>query len=337
VAVFSSKSYDEQFLKKALNNKKEAKDITFDFFEPKLDRLSTKLLNQHEAVCVFVNDLVTKEVLSELKKAGVKLVILRSTGFDNVDLKAAEGLGIRVMRVSQYSPYAVAEHAVGLLLALNRKLPRSFIRVRDFNFSLEGLIGFDIHGKTVGILGTGAIGNAFATILNGFGTKLLGYDIIQNEELAKKTGLKYCDFDTVLRESDIISVHLPLTKDTQHIINSSAVEKMKDGVMIINTSRGELLNTKDMINGLKSGKIGYLGLDVYEGEKGIFFQDMSETIVQDDTLAELLVFPNVIVTGHQAFFTEEAQTQISSGVVQNVLDFLAAKENKNDLTPVKQK
>ncbi len=324
VAVFSSKLYDRAALD-AANTEGELK---FTYLEPRLMADSAAMANGFPVVCAFVNDHLDADVLRTLHAGGTRLIALRSAGFNNVDLQVASELGISVVRVPAYSPNSIAEHTVGLMLALNRKLHRAYNRVREGNFALNGLLGFDMVGKTVGIIGTGKIGLVVAKIMVGFGCRVIGYDPYPNEA-ATEAGLEYVDLDEVIASSDIISLHLPLTPETHHMINADAIAKMKHGMMIINTSRGGLLNTSDVIEGLKSGQIGYLGLDVYEEEDDIFFQDLSGYILQDDVFARLLTFPNVLITGHQAFFTEEALNAIASTTVANITAFARGEELVN--------
>jgi len=255
--------------------------------------------------------------LTTLAGGGTTLVALRSAGFNHVDLQAAAELGIAVVRVPAYSPYAVAEHAVGLMLALNRKFHRAYNRVREGNFSLDGLLGFDMHGKTAGIVGTGKIGTVVATILKGFGCRLIGYDPYPSDA-ARELGVEYVSLDDLIGQADIITLHLPLTPETHHLIGAEAIAKMKPGAMLINTSRGALLDTAEVIEGLKSGQVGALGLDVYEEEEELFFEDLSGTVIQDDTFARLLTFPNVLITGHQGFFTREALSAIAETTIANI-------------------
>lgn len=316
VAVFSTKSYDRQFLEAANANYEHE----LVFFEPKLDRDTAMLAAGFSAVCVFVNDELDAKTLEILASNGIRLVALRCTGFNNVDLKAAAELGITAVRVTTYSPYAVAEHAVGLILTLNRKIHRAYNRVREGNFSLEGLLGFDLRDRTVGVIGTGKIGLIFAQIMNGFGCQLLGYDMRPNPKFEELGAAKYVELAELFENADIISLHCPLTPETRHLINADAVDQMKPGVMLINTSRGALIDTQAAIKGLKSQKIGALGLDVYEQESDLFFEDLSNNIIQDDLFERLLTFPNVIVTGHQAFFTAEALRDISETTLSNITD-----------------
>lgn len=315
VAVFSTKPYDRTFLQEA--NRQYRHELTF--LEPRLQLETVELAAQHPGVCVFVNDRLDAGVLESLHRGGTTAVALRCAGFNNVDLAAAEGLGIRVVRVPAYSPYAVAEHTVGLILTLNRKIHRSFVRVREGNFSLDGLLGFDLHGRTIGIVGTGQIGSKVARIMSGFGCRLLGYDVAPNPE-CEALGLRYVALEQLFVESDIISLNCPLTPETHHMINAETIARMKTGVMLINTSRGAVIDTKAVIDGLKKGKVGYLGIDVYEEEADYFFEDLSEHVITDDVLARLLTFPNVLVTSHQAFFTREALTAIAETTLRNLQD-----------------
>ncbi len=317
LAVFSTKSYDRTYLEKA--NAKHHHEVVF--FEPRLTRNTAPLARDFPAICPFVNDVLDADNLRALSDMGVKLVALRAAGFNNVDLAAAQLLDIIIARVPAYSPYAVAEHTLALILTLNRKIHRAYDRVRDGNFSLDGLLGFDLHGQTVGLIGTGKIGAITAQVLNGFGCKVLGYDVYPNSELETQGLLQYVDLHTLLAQSDIISLHCPLTPDTYHILNAHAVNQMKPGVMIINTSRGALIDAQAMIDGLKSARIGYLGLDVYEEEADLFFEDFSERVIQDDVFARLLTFPNVVITGHQGFFTRNALQNIAETTLANVTEF----------------
>ncbi len=316
IAVFSTKPYDRKFLDRA--NQRFGHDLVY--FEPNLNIETCKLAFGFEAVCVFVHDSLTREVLQLLADNGTHLIALRCAGFNNIDLVAADELGFKILRVPAYSPNGVAEHAVSLMLALNRKIYRSHNRVREGNFSLEGLLGFEMYNKTVGILGTGKIGEILARIMKGFGMNVVAYDVAVNPR-CEAMGVKYMGVKELLNQSDIISLHLPLLPDTYHIIDDEAVAQMKDNVMLINTSRGGLIDTPAVIEGLKSGKIGWMGLDVYEEEEGLFFEDLSGRVIQDDVFARLLTFPNVVITGHQAFFTDTALTNIADMTVQNIADF----------------
>jgi D-lactate dehydrogenase len=272
-------------------------------------------------VCTFVNDHLDRPCLEALKKLGVKHVALRCAGFNSIDLTAAKELGFAVTRVPAYSPYAVAEHAVALLLALNRKIPRANNRVHDLNFSLNGLVGFDLHGKTAGIVGTGKIGRIAAQILRGFGMRVLAFDPFPVPEWAQQHGIEYTDTGTLARESDVVSLHTPLTPETHHIIRRETLEQMKPGVILINVSRGALIDTTALIEALKTGRLGGVALDVYEEEEGVFFEDLSGQILHDDELARLLTFPNVLITAHQAFLTQEALSEIARVTATNLAAF----------------
>ncbi len=285
------------------------------FFETPLNPMTAKLAAGHPAVCLFVNDDGSAETLAELAKGDTKFLALRSAGYNHIDLAAAAKLGIAVGRVPAYSPYAVAEHAVALILALNRKLVRANARVHENNFLLDGLMGFDLHGRTVGVVGTGQIGRVFAGIMRGFGCRVLAYDPQPQGDF------EFVDLPVLLAESDIVSLHCPLLPATHHLIDDAALAQMKHGVMVINTSRGGLVDTRAAIRALKSGRIGYLGLDVYEEEAGMFFADRSGAVPQDDVFARLLTFPNVLITGHQAFYTRQALENIASTTLQNLTEF----------------
>lgn len=326
VAVFSAKSYVREFLDPA--NVEAGHELVY--FEPTLDCATALLAEGFSAICVFVNDRLDRAVLERLAAGGTRLVALRSAGFNNVDLAAADELGITVTRVPAYSPYAIAEHTVGLILALNRGIHRAFARVRDRNFALGGLLGFDLHGRTVGIVGTGAIGTALARILAGFGCKLLAYDVHENRDCLD-LGVKYVELDELFATSDVISLHCPLTPETFHLIDTEALERMKRGVMLINTSRGALIDTQAVIDALKDGRVGYLGLDVYEEEAGLFSEDLSDEIVQDDVLMRLLTFPNVIVTAHQAYFTSDALRNIAEVTLANISAFERGEKSGNEV------
>lgn len=289
------------------------------FLEPRLTHSTARLASGHSAVCSFANDKLDEKALRILKQEGVQLIALRSAGFNHVDLKVAGDLGLKVVRVPAYSPYSVAEHATALILSLNRRTHRAYQRVREGNFSLDGLVGFDLHGKTVGVLGTGKIGSAFVKIMLGFGCRVIAYDPRPDTGLAKS--IEYVALEAVYERSDIISLHLPLTPSTRHLIDENALSKMKKGVMLINTGRGKLIETAALVKALKSGHVGFAGLDVYEEEEGIFFADLSNEVLQDDQLARLLTFPNVLVTSHQGFLTEEALTSIAQTTLQNISDF----------------
>lgn len=322
IAVFSAKKYDQD----GFGQWADA-SLKFTYFESRLSQESVKLAQGCHAICVFVNDDLSAPVLKQLSVMGIEMIALRCAGFNNVDLDAAKELGIRVARVPAYSPEAVAEHTVAMMLTLNRKLHKAFNRVRDDNFALDGLLGFNMHGKTVGLIGTGRIGLATARIIKGFGCKLLCYDVQQTAELAEH----YTSLEQLYQQSDIVSLHCPLTPQTQHLINDKSLAQMKDGVMLINTSRGALIDTQAVIKSLKSRKIGYLGLDVYEQEADIFFEDLSEQMIDDEIFKRLLTFPNVLITGHQAFFTKEALQQISQITSDNLIAFAGGQQNGNEL------
>jgi D-lactate dehydrogenase len=325
VAVFDSHKYDQV----ALDSANAKFGHSLHFIEARLTEKTARLAAGHPAICSFVNDRLNKEALRILHEGGVKVIALRSAGFNHVDLEEAHRLGIAVTRVPEYSPYAVAEHAVALILALNRKVHRSFNRVREFNFSLDGLVGFDLHQKTVGVVGTGRIGAVFARIMRGFGCRVLAFDQRPDPALAKEAGVEYVPMQRLLAESDVISLHVPLSAATKHLLDAGAFASVKRGVMLINTSRGALIETKALISALKSGVIGYAGLDVYEEEEGVFFQDHSELGLQDDVLARLLTFPNVLVTSHQAFLTREALSNIADTTLQSLADFEAGRHLEN--------
>ncbi len=313
--VFDTKPYDREQLQQS----SAGSGIEWRFMECRLSADTASAAQGAQAVCTFVNDRVDRECLEALKKLGVRHVALRCAGFNSVDLNAARDLGISATRVPAYSPYAVAEHAVALLLALNRKIPRANNRVHDLNFSLNGLVGFDLHGKTAGIFGTGKIGRIAAQILRGFGMQVLAYDPFPSPEWARQYGIEYTDQRSLACESDVISLHTPLTPETRHIIRSETLALMKPGVILVNVSRGALIDTKALIDSLKSGHVGGVALDVYEEEEGVFFEDLSGQILQDDELARLLTFPNVLITAHQAFLTKEALGEIARVTVANLV------------------
>jgi len=316
VAFFNTKPYDRQSFDDA--NIQHHHEIVF--FECHLSHETVSLAAGYAAVCIFINDYLDAEMLEKLDQGGTKLIALRSAGFNHVDLAAALHLGLTIVRVPAYSPYAVAEHAVALILSLNRKVHRAYNRVREGNFSIEGLLGFDLHGATVGVIGTGRIGAIFAQIMRGFGCRLIGYDAYQNSTCLEM-GMTYVQISELFAQSDIISLHCPLNPDSHHLINTEAIAQMKTGAMLINTSRGGLIDTQAAINGLKSGAIGYLGIDVYEQEADLFFEDLSNEVIQDDIFQRLLTFPNVIVTGHQAFFTSQALANIAETTLTNITEF----------------
>jgi D-lactate dehydrogenase len=313
VAVFDTHRFDRAALEK--ENARLGHDLRF--FSARLDQKTARLAAESGAVCAFVNDTLDRPTLAALRETGVRLIALRSAGYNNVDLAAARELGLTVTRVPDYSPYAVAEHAVALLLALNRKLHRAYNRVRESNFSLEGLVGFDLHGKTVGIVGTGKIGAVFAKIMTGFGCRLLAFDAFPRADLP----VAYVDAARLLAESDVISLHVPLLPETRHFLNATTIAQLKPGAFVINTSRGALIETQALIDALKSGRIGGAALDVYEEEAGIFFHDLSGEVLQDDVLARLISLPNVLITSHQAFLTHEALANIAKTTLETISAF----------------
>jgi len=318
VAVFSTKPYDRTFLEQAnaaLGNRHDLR-----FLEPRLDAETAELCRDCETVCAFVNDRLDRGVLGQLNQRGVRLVALRCAGFNNVDLVAARDLGITVARVPSYSPEAIAEHTVALILTLNRKTHKAYARVREGNFSLDGLLGFDLKGRTVGIVGTGRIGICLAQIMKGFGCRVIGYDPRQDSRFVA-AGASFVSLPELLASADIVSLHCPLTPQTHHMINAETIAAMKPGVMIINTGRGALVETRALIRGLKTGHIGHVGLDVYEEESDLFFENLSDQILQDDVFARLLTFPNVLITGHQAFLTAEALSAIAETTIGNISRF----------------
>jgi D-lactate dehydrogenase len=327
IAVFSARAYDRRFLDLANDGTHELK-----FFEARLDTTTAKLAEGYDAVCPFVNDRVDAETIDQLADAGVKLLTLRSAGYNHVDLDAAVARRMTVARVPAYSPYAVAEHTVAMMLSVERRLHRAYNRVRDGNFSLDGLMGFDLRNKRVGIIGTGKIGQIVARIMRGFGCSIRAYDVIQNDEV-RDYGVRYVDLDTLFAECDIITLHCPLTPDTHHLINAESIAKMREGVMIVNTSRGPLIDTRAAIEGLKSGQIGNLAIDVYEEEGDLFFEDLSDQVITDDVFSRLLTFPNVLITAHQAFFTQEAMQNIAQTTLANASAFERGERSGNELTP----
>jgi D-lactate dehydrogenase len=323
ILVYSTRPYDKEYLDAANRGSHE-----LHFYETRLERRTATLADSFPAICCFVDDELDASVLRQLNHGGTKLVTLRSTGFNNVDLVSAEELGLTVMRVSQYSPYAVAEFATGLILALSRKIHRAYNRVREGNFLLDGLLGFDLHGKTVGIVGTGKIGSVLAQIMHGFGCRVLGYDMYQNEQCLE-LGMAYVPLQELLAQSDIVSLHAPLTPETRHMINRETLSLMKPGAMLINTSRGALVDTRALLSALKQRQLGAVGMDVYEEESHIYYQNLSEQIIPDDVITRLTTFPNVLITGHQAFFTREALIMIAGTTIQNITDFEAGRTNEN--------
>ncbi len=316
IAVFSTKPYDKEFLDRY--NTGSQHELVY--FESSLSLKAIKLAEGFNAVCVFVNDQLTGEVIDALSALNIQLIVLRCAGFNNVDIESATRNHITVLRVPAYSPNAVAEHAVALILALNRKTHKAYNRVREGNFSIERLAGFDVAGKTTGVIGTGKIGATFAKIMLGFGCNVIAYDVYPNEDLVSK-GVEFVSLDEVFRRSDILSLHCPLTPETYQIINRNTLKNMKKGSMLINTSRGKLVDTEAVIVALKEGRLGYLGIDVYEQEEKLFFKDLSEIVITDDKILRLMTFPNVLITAHQAYFTENALSQIALTTLTNISDF----------------
>lgn len=312
--VYDTKPYDRKSLQQASANS----SIEWHFWDFRLTKETASTAQGAQAICAFVNDELNRPCLEALAREGVRLVALRCTGFNNVDLAAARHFKLTVTRVPLYSPYAVAEHAVALLLTLNRRIHRAFNRVRELNFSLNGLVGFDLRGKTAGIFGTGKIGRIMAQILSGFGMKVLAFDPFPNRDWAQQHGIEYVDASSLAGLSDVISLHVPLTPETRHLIRAETIDLMKPGVILLNVSRGALIDTKALIAALKTGQLGGVGLDVYEEEEGIFFEDLSGEVLQDDDLARLLTFPNVLITSHQAFLTREALSDISRTTIANL-------------------
>lgn len=325
IACYSCQPFDKTYLFGANDNRYE-----LHCWDTHLNEITASMAASFKVVSCFVNDCLNAEVIKNLSKQGVEFIVLRSAGFNHVDLAACKKYGIRVARVPRYSPYAVAEHAVGLVLTLNRKLNRAYNRIREHDFSLHGLLGFDLHGKTVGVIGTGQIGSQFAKIMLGFGMHVLATDPCEDELLAA-AGVKYVALDVLLRDSHVISLHCPLNTTTRHLIDAAAIAKTRAGFMLINTSRGALVDTPATISALKSGHLGYLGVDVYEEEQGLFFEDHSDQVINDDIFARLLTFPNVIVTGHQAFFTEEALKNIAKTTINNIEEYEAGVPLTNEV------
>jgi D-lactate dehydrogenase len=315
VSFFDAKPYDRTYFQK-----RASEVLQLRFHDFRLNRETAMAASGDDAVCVFVNDRLDRACLEQLQASGVRMVALRCAGFNQVDLDAARALGLAVTRVPAYSPHAVAEHTVALLLALNRKIHRAYNRVREHNFSLSGLVGFDLHGKTVGIVGTGKIGRITAQILRGFGMEVLAHDPFPSTDWARSNAASYVTFEELLERSAIISLHLPLTPSTRHLLNAAAFVRMKPGVIILNTSRGKLVDTTALIASLKNGSIGGVAMDVYEEEEGVFFEDLSGQILQDDVLSRLLTFPNVLITAHQAFLTHEALEEIARVTIENLVN-----------------
>ncbi|MFT2090688.1 2-hydroxyacid dehydrogenase [Paraglaciecola sp. 2405UD69-4] len=327
IAFYNTKQYDKTYFDHAiLGTSHEIRYLSCH-----LNKETASLVDGEKVICAFINDTLDADVLTILQQKGVKLIALRSAGFNHVDLECAKNLGLAVVRVPAYSPYSIAEHAVALLLSLNRGIHRAYNRTREGDFSLSNLMGFDLHNKTVGVIGTGKIGQAFIKIMHGFGCKILAHDPYPNEECIN-LGANYVSLDEIFVQSNIISLHCPLTSDTQHLINQVSLDKMQDGVAIINTSRGKLVDSKAMIQALKKGKVGLLGLDVYEEEETLFFEDLSAQGIQDDVLARLTTFPNVIITSHQGFFTHEAMSNIAKTTLENINQFELDGSIKNGVT-----
>ncbi|MBL8028228.1 MAG: 2-hydroxyacid dehydrogenase [Fibrobacteres bacterium] len=326
IAFFDAKPYDER----SFINTNERFGFELKFFKPHLSADTVQLAAGYDAVCIFVNDTLSAPVIDTLLKGGVKIVALRCAGYNNVDLHHALNR-LPVVRVPAYSPHAVAEHAFALLLTLNRKTHRAYTRTRDFNFTLNGLMGFDLYGKTIGVVGTGKIGREAVKIARGFGMKVLAFDSYADAQFAKETSCEYTTMERIFAESDVLTLHCPLTPETVHMVNEKSIAAMKKGVVIINTGRGKLIHTKSLIDGLKSGQIGGAGLDVYEEETDYFFEDFSGSMIEDDTLARLMTFPNVIITSHQAFFTEEAMSAIAETTLNNLKLFFAENKRPNEI------
>lgn len=326
IAFFDAKPYDIE----TFNHAPKDPEFQITYFNNHLDLQTAPLTRGFDVVCIFVNDAVTQKVVEILCQNKIKLIAIRAAGYNNIDLQAAFNK-IHVVRVPAYSPHAVAEHAVALMLTLNRKIHKAYDRTRDNNFTLNGLLGFDMYGKTAGVIGTGQIGKAAIEILKGFGMKVLAYDLYQDKEFQKKIGFEYVDLDTLFKASDIITLHCPLTKETFHLIQEQTLAKMKPGVMIINTGRGMLIDSKALIEGLKSGKVGFAGLDVYEEESDYFFEDFSNSFITDDVLARLLSFSNVVITSHQGFFTREALHNIAATTLSNIKNYFAEQKLPNEI------
>lgn len=327
LAFFDTKPYDKQGFDACIRDT----ELEIKYYETKLNEDTVSLAAGYDAVCVFVNDTVNAAVVDKLYRYGVKVIVLRCAGFNNVDIHACQGK-ISVYRVPAYSPYAVAEHAMALLLTINRRTHKAYIRTRDFNFSLQGFVGFDLYGKTVGIIGTGKIGKVFANICSGFGMNIICYDKFPDTA----SGLTYVTMDELIAQSDIISLHCPLTEENRHLINAESIARMKKGVTIINTSRGSLINTEDLIQGIKEKQVGAACLDVYEEESDFFYEDYSGHVVQDDKLVRLIAMPNVIVSSHQAFLTREALNNIAATTVDNVMKFFQGTPNRNTEVSINQ-
>lgn len=326
ILFYDAKPYDQ----KIFDQVNQTYGFEMHYFNGHLNRETAFLSKDNDVVCAFVNDTIDAPTINVLTDNGIKLIALRSAGYNNVDLKAAFG-NIHIVRVPAYSPYAVAEHAMALIMALNRKTHRAYFRTRDGNFSINGLMGFDMYQKTIGILGTGKIGKCLVDIALGFGMRVLAYDYSPDDSYAKEKGIQYVSLDQLYAESDIISLHCPLTTETCHLINEQSIEKMKKGVMIINTGRGKLIKTEALIEGLKKGLVGSAGLDVYEEENEYFFEDFSDSMITDDVLARLMTFPNVLITSHQGFFTQEALNNIATTTFENILEYYQGGFLKNEI------
>jgi D-lactate dehydrogenase len=328
IIIYDTHRFERPFLERAFQESK----YEHEFVEARLCPLTADLAKGYDSACIFIHDDASKEVLERLYSLGIRHLALRSAGYNNVDLQVANKLGIKVANVPTYSPYAVAEHTVGLMLALNRKLVRAHNRVMELNFSLDGLVGFDMNQRTIGIVGLGRIGTVVAKILNGFGCKLLGYDLNPDKDLTNKYDLTFVSLEELCAQADIVTLHVPLNKHTHYMINSRTIALMKPGVMLINSSRGGLVNTKDVIEGLKRKQIGYLGLDVYEEEEGLFFQDLSEQdMLQDDVISRLMTFRNVLITSHQAFLTKTALKNIADTTIENLRIWADGKNSPNEV------
>lgn len=326
ISVFDAKPYDID----TFNKVNQSFGFELTYHKEHLDRNNVVLAGGADAVCIFVNANVDTYVIDKLREMGIKLIALRCAGFNNVDIAYAKGK-ITVVRVPEYSPHAIAEHTLALMLCLNRKVHRAFNRTRDWNFSLHGFMGFDMYDKTVGVIGTGKIGKVVISVLKGLGMNVLAYDLYPDTHFAEKEGIEYTTLDEIYRRADVITLHCPLTKDTEYMIREESIAKMKDGVMIINTGRGKLINTRHLIDGLVGHKIGYAGLDVYEEESAYFYEDYSDNVLTDEVLARLLSFNNVILTSHQAFFTQEAMSNIAHTTFENMSDFFSGQALKNEV------
>ncbi len=326
ITIYSTSPYEKPYLQAACKKKHKV-----HYLSKNLSKQTASLAKGSEAVVIFTNDDASADVLEALHENGIKYLATRTMGTDHIDTDKAKELGIKVANVPHYSPYSVAEHSIALMLALNRKLVAANRKIREHNFQLDGLVGFDMKGKTVGLLGAGEIGAISAGILHGFGCKILAFDIKENQELINKYDAKYVEVDTLCRESNIISIHAPLNKDTHHLINREQINKMKKGVMLINVARGGIMKTEDVIEGLKNGQIGYLGMDVYEHEDNLFFQDRSTQVLQDDLFARLLTFKNVLITGHQAFLTQEALKDDMEATFSNLNAWAKGEKTENEL------